>query len=93
MQSCKNCFALNTNFFAEVTINYDFIYYQLAIFFIWAIVVGVHLKRAGLPKARNTEEDTEDKTEIVVKKMRTVIYNRMLYLCRICALPTLLNVQ
>ena len=33
----------------------------------------VHLKRAGMPKPRNTEEDTEDKTEIVVKKMRTVI--------------------
>ena len=30
-------------------------------------------EEAGLPKARNTEEDTEDKTEIVVKKMRTVI--------------------
>ena len=26
-----------------------------------------------MPKARNTEEDTEDKTEIVVKKMGTVI--------------------
>ena len=28
---------------------------------------------ARLPKARNTEEDTEDKIEIVVKKMRTII--------------------
>ena len=31
------------------------------------------MKRAGLPKARNTKEDTENKTKIVVKKMRTVI--------------------
>ena len=50
-----------------------------------ALFRGIHLKRAGLSKARNTEEDTEDKTEIVVKKMRTVFKNIR---CQTVNIPT-----
>ena len=65
--------AKNTFFFSVTLYNFQ---KCLAIFFIWAIVVGVftvQCSRLLYHNFRNTEEDTEDKTEIVVKKMRIVI--------------------
>ena len=46
---------------------------EIEVYAIYFSLLGNSPEEAGLPKARNTEEDTEDKTEIVVKKMRTVI--------------------